>query len=296
MKVNNINILFFLFLMMAVGTTSAQQDPNYTFYRFNMNLINPAFAGAMDKTNIGLNVRSQWASIEGAPETQSLIFGTPVGKNVGVGLSVINDKTFVENQTSVSLDFSYKLKLNEGNDLYFGIKGGFASYDVNTDGLMTYGIQQDMSLMDIDGRFNPNVGAGLYLKNEKYFLSLSVPKILTPDRLEQSDGLARLGVEKVHLYLTGGYDFLLSENVIFKPTALLRYVSASPISLDLTTLVEFHERFGLGAAYRLDESVSGLFLFRTDWFDIGYAYEIAVENPIRGSDKGTHEVMMQITF
>lgn len=288
-------VLIVLFIV-AVGSLSAQQDPNYTFYRFNMNIINPAYAGASETTDVGLNIRSQWAGVPGAPETQSLIFGTSVGKKVGVGLSVVNDKTFIENQTSVALDFSYKLKLNENNELFFGIKGGFTSYDVNTDGLLTYGIQQDMSLMNIDGRFNPNVGAGLYLKNDNYFISFSVPKILTPDRLEQNNDQARLGVDKVHYYLAGGYDFTLSESVKLKPSVLLRHVNASPISLDITSLVEFNNRFDIGAAYRLDESVSGLLIFKTGWLDIGYAYEVALENPVRNSDNGTHEIMMQLSF
>lgn len=126
MKFNSICIWFSMVSLLVVGTLSAQQDPNYTFYRFNMNVINPAFAGAGEATNIGLNVRSQWAGVQGAPETQTLVFGTPIGKNVGVGLSVVNDKTFIEDQTSVSLDFSYKLKLDEAHDVYFGLKGGFA--------------------------------------------------------------------------------------------------------------------------------------------------------------------------
>lgn len=283
-------------LMLTVVSLTAQQDPNYTFYRFNMNIINPAYAGSSEMTEVGLNIRSQWASVQGAPETQSLVFGTSVGKNVGIGFSAINDKTFIENQTSIALDFSYKLKINENNELFFGIKGGFTSYDVNTEGLLTYGIQQDMSLMNIDGRFNPNVGAGLYLKNENYFVSLSVPKILTPDRLEQNDGLARLGIDKVHYYLSGGYDFLLSKNIALKPSALLRHVDSAPISLDFTVLSEFNNRFGIGAAYRLDESVSGLFIFKTGWIDIGYAYEIALQNPISNSDNGSHEIMMSLSF
>jgi type IX secretion system PorP/SprF family membrane protein len=283
-----------LLLTLSFISLAAQQEPNYTFYRFNMNLINPAYAGASDMTEIGLNIRSQWAGVQGAPETQSLVFGTSLGKNVGIGLSIVNDKTFIENQTSVALDFSYKLKINENNDLFFGIKGSFASYDANTEGLLTYGIQQDMSLMNIDGRFNPNVGTGVYLKNENYFLSFSIPKILTPDRLEQSEGLARLGIDKVHYYLAGGYDFSLSESTVLKPSVLFRYVDASPVSLDFTTLVEFNSRFDIGAAYRLAESISGLLLFKAGWVDIGYAYEVALENPIRNSDNGTHEIIMSL--
>lgn len=293
MKITNIYIA--LILMLCVNMLSAQQDPNYTFYRYNMNLINPAFAGASGETSLGINIRSQWASVEGAPETQSFIFGTPMGNNLGLGVSIINDKTFIETQTSLALDFSYKLKLNEVYDLYFGLKAGFNSYDANTAGLTTYGIQSDPSLMNLEGQFSPNIGAGVYLKHEDYFISLSVPKVLSPDRLEEENGIARLSNDRIHMYLSGGYNVALGNGIMLKPTALIRYVNASPLSLDLTAMLEFNDRFDLGAAYRLNESVSGIFIFKTkSWLEIGYAYEVALESSVRNIDNGTHEIMFNL--
>src|SRR5690606_193407 len=240
----------------STSIMNAQQDPNYTLYRYTMNLINPAYAGANKTTDLGINVRSQWANVKGAPQTQSLIFGTPMGKNVGLGVSIISDKTFIEKQTSIALDFSYHLKLNEKYDLYFGLKGGFNSYNANTEGLVTYGIGQDPKLMGLNGRLNPNVGAGIYLKHADYFLSVSVPKILSSDRLEEENGIATLGSGRSHIYLAGGYDFPLGGTTVFKPSVLFRYVNASPLSVDLTGMFEFNNNFDLGAAYRVDESVS----------------------------------------
>ena len=248
-------------MLLALCKVAAQQDPNYTLYVFNMNLINPAYAGANETTNLGLNIRSQWSNVKGAPETQSFIFGTPVGKNTGVGLSIISDKTFIEKQTSVAADFSYRLQLSESLELFLGLKAGFNSYNANTDGLITYGIQQDPNLMNLNGRFNPNFGAGAYLKHEDYFVSLSIPKILTNDRLAQDDGIARTGSDRQHIYLAGGYHIPLSENTILKPSVLLRYVDASPLSVDITGLIAFNKSFDFGAAYRVDESISGLAIF-----------------------------------
>lgn len=82
--------------LFAVTNLEAQQDPNYSFYGYNMNLINPAFAGTEEKTNVGLNMRSQWAGVKGAPQTQSIFFGTPTTNKLGIGVSIINDKTFIE--------------------------------------------------------------------------------------------------------------------------------------------------------------------------------------------------------
>lgn len=273
----------------------AQQDPNYTLYGYTMNLINPAYAGSEGTTDLGLNVRSQWSNVKGAPQTQSFIFGTPVGKNVGLGLSVISDQTFIEKQTSIGLDFSYHLRLDDVHELYFGLKGSFNSYSANTEGLVTYGIGQDPKLMGLSGRFNPNFGAGIYLKHADYFLSVSVPRLLNSDRLEEENGIATLGPNRSHMYMAGGYNFALGGNTVFKPSVLLRYVNASPLSVDLTGVFEFNNSFELGAAYRIEESISGLVLFRASKsMQIGYAYESSLQNSIQGIENGTHEIMMSL--
>ena len=292
MKFNSLYII--VILLLSTGL-SAQQDPNYTFYRYNMNIYNPAYAGSSEAAEINLGLRSQWASVQGAPESQSAIFGMPVGKNVGIGVSILNDKTFIEQQTWLAVDFSYRLQLNEMTDLYFGIKGSANSYDANTQGLITYGVGQDGTLMDYESRFTPNVGAGAYLKGTRYFLSLSVPKILSPERLQERNGNAFVGDDRLHAYLSGGYDFILGKTLDLKTMAMVRYQDSSPVSVELTGILDFGQKFELGTSYRYDESISGLFLFNiSTGFKIGYAYETALQNQIDGLDNATHELFFQV--
>lgn len=290
-----INIKFLIAALLLATGLSAQQDPNYTFYRYNMNIYNPAYAGSNEGAELTLGLRSQWAGVEGAPESQSAIFGMPVGKNVGIGVSILNDKTFIEQQTWLAVDFSYRVTLNEVTDLYFGIKGSANSYNANTQGLITYGVGQDGTLMDYEGRFTPNVGAGAYLKGTRYFLSLSVPKFLSPERLKERNGNAFIGDDRLHAYLSGGYDFILSKTLDLKTVAMIRYQDSSPVSLELTGILNFGQRFELGTSYRYDESISGLFLFNiSNGFKIGYAYETATQNQISSIDHATHELFMRI--
>lgn len=300
------SILYAGLLFTGISVT-AQQDPNYIFYRYSMNLINPAFAGAHDaiegKNNsngieIGLNLRSQWLGIDGAPETKSLFFGMGLGKNLGLGISVINDQTFIENQTFVGVDVSYKVKLSRGSELYLGIKAGANSYDVNTAGLTASGIGTDPSLMNLEGNFSPNIGAGAYLKGESYFLTFSIPKILTPARIEQSNGLAQLGRNAIHMYLSGGYDIVLDRDVMLKPSAMVRYVDAAPLSIDLTGLISFNNTIDVGVSYRVDESISALAVVNAlNWLDFGYAYELSVDNSITTSGStGSHELFIKLVL
>ncbi len=290
-----IKIYTVLALSLCCGLSSAQQDPKYSMYRYGMNLINPAYAGSGEKSELGLNFRDQWAGVEGAPETQSLFFGMPMGKNVGLGTSIINDKTFIEEQTALFLDFSYRLKLNDSTRLYLGLKTGFDSYNINTAGLTTYGISADPSLTNLDDSFRFNVGAGAYLKNKNYFISLSVPKLLQSNRLENNDGTARLNKMRIHVYLAGGYAIPMSSSIMFKPTVLARYVPATPFSFDMTALFDFSEQIEVGAAYRVNESFGGVFMLKTiKWFDLGYAYEVPLESSVQSIDNGTHEIMVKI--
>nr|WP_293300048.1 type IX secretion system membrane protein PorP/SprF [Allomuricauda sp.] len=293
---NLINKLQILLAAMAfTATVSAQQDPNYTFYRYNMNIYNPAFAGSSEAAEFSLGIRSQWAGIEGAPESQSAIFGMPMGKNVGLGASILNDRTFIEQQTWVAIDISYYIDLDEEHRLYFGIKGSANSYDANTNGLVTYGVGQDGALTDYESRFTPNVGAGAYMKHDRYFVSLSAPKLLTPDRLQERDGNAYLGADRMHAYLSGGYSFFLGKTLDLKTMGMFRYVDASPISLEVTGILDFGERFEFGASYRHDESISGLVLFNvSNGFNLGYAYETSIQNSIDGLDNNTHELFMRL--
>ena len=276
-------------------SAQAQQDPNYTFYRYNMNIYNPAFAGSSEATEFTLGIRSQWAGVEGAPESQSAIFGMPVGKKLGLGVSILNDKTFIERQTWMAIDVSYYIDLDDELRLYFGIKGSANSYDANTDGLVTYGVGQDGALTGYKSRFTPNVGAGAYLKHDRYFVSLSAPKLLTPDRMQERDGNAYLGKDRRHAYLSGGYTFILGKTLDLKTMGMFRYVDASPMSLELTGILDFGERFEFGASYRFDESISGLFLFNvSNGFNLGYAYETAMQSSIDGLDHNTHELFMRL--
>ena len=293
----NLILVLTLILTLCPMSINAQQDPHYTFYRYNMNLINPAYAGSSEGAELTLGLRSQWAGVEGAPESQSALFSMPVGSNVGLGVSILNDQTFIENQTWVGVDFSYELTLNNEYTLFFGLKASGNSYSANTAGLITYSMGQDGTLMDFENRFTPNVGAGVYLKHERFFISLSAPKLLTPDRLEERDGSAYLSTDKRHVYLAGGYDFALGKNLKLQTSSMLRYVEASPISWDLTSILDFGQRFKFGTSYRLNEALSGMFMFDvSSGFHIGYAYEAALENAINDVDNSSHELFMRLTM
>ena len=77
-------------------------------YRYNMNVINPAYAGAEASNMLSLLSRRQWSQMEDA-NTIAFAYSSARENNVGLGLSVVSDRVFIEQQTFAYIDFSYKL-------------------------------------------------------------------------------------------------------------------------------------------------------------------------------------------
>ena len=64
------SVVLLLILGLGLGTLEghSQQDPQYTQYMYNMNIVNPAYAGSRGTLSMGLLGRLQWVGIEGAPK------------------------------------------------------------------------------------------------------------------------------------------------------------------------------------------------------------------------------------
>jgi type IX secretion system PorP/SprF family membrane protein len=288
-----INILAVKLLLFS-SALFAQQESIFTMYRYHMNIINPAYAGVNNETLFLGSIRKQWTGIKDSPETQAFSFGTTVGRNLGIGISMVNDKTFIEKQTMVGIDFSYKLKMNEKADLYLGIKAGSNFYDINTSGIQTYNLQADPALTSISN-YNPNVGVGVLLKGQKYFISFSVPKMLNKQGAKNQDGYASVVTESPHIYLSVGYDFNLNSNgsTVLKPSFLMRYLNNAPVSFDINTILQIQNNFEIGATYRNNSIFAGIFDFTVSKkMMIGYVYEFST-TPEFASAKNSNEFFIR---
>lgn len=287
-----------LALLLTSSALMAQQETAYTFYRQHMNLVNPAYAGMDSITVATSTLRKQWTGVADAPETQAVSFGTNLGKNLGFGMTVINDKTFIEKQTYVSLDFSYKLKMSETADFYFGMKAGGNFYDVNTSGLETYNIQSDPALGSIN-TFNPNIGVGAVYKEGPMYVSLSIPRLLNTKKAKNELGYSMVVTDSPHIYLSGGYDFPLQgefSTLVLKPSVMLRYVAGAPVSLDLTAMLQIDKTFELGGMYRTDKAYAAMAtVLISNRFLFGFAYEMSTQ-PTLAAARNTNEILLQFRF
>lgn len=278
-------------------SATAQQDPHYTQYMYNMNVINPAYAGSKENLSMGLLYRKQWVDIQGAPETFTFSGHTPIGKNVGLGLSAISDKIGPVNEQNLYADFSYTLNLGGEHKLAFGIKAGATFHKV---GLFS-DIGNGFVPQPNDPAFSENVdnvylnfGSGLFYYTDNYYFAVSVPNMFKAKHLDVRDnGQEReFGSETQHYFITGGYVFDLSPNVKFKPFAMLKTAFGAPSSVDVSTNFLFNERFEIGATYRLEDSFGAMVNFAvTPSIRIGYAYDHIVSD-LNVTTPASHEIIL----
>ncbi|WP_055444036.1 type IX secretion system membrane protein PorP/SprF [Lacinutrix himadriensis] len=289
--------LAIVFVLGVFISANAQQDPQYTQYMYNMNVVNPAYAGSKENLAFGLLYRSQWVGVEDAPKTATFSVHSPVGKNVGLGLSVISDQIGPVEENNVYADVSYTLNLNKSHKLAFGIKGGATFQKIGLFSEVGNGYVPDAS----DEAFGQdasnthlNLGAGLFYYTDRYYVSLAVPNMLKNTYLDVTNNGQeyQYGSDVMHYFLSAGYVFNLSENTKFKPSFLLKSAFDAPTSLDVSANVLFFEKLELGATYRLEDAIGAMVNFAiTPELRIGYAYDYTTSE-LDVVTSGSHEIML----
>jgi len=261
---------------------------------YNMNVVNPAYAGSRGTLSLGLLGRTQWTSVDGAPKTFTFDAHAPVGEKVGVGLSIISDEIGPSKEQNIYADVSYTLTTSDVGRLAFGLKAGVTLLDVNLlDATLPESSTGNDPLFDenINDAF-PNFGAGVYYYTDKWYAGFSVPNILKSEHMDK-DYINTKASEEVHYFLTGGYVFDLSSTLKFKPSLMFKGVAGAPVSVDINANFLMYERFEVGASYRIEDSISLLFNFGvTPDFRIGYAYDYTISEFSNSNTAGSHEIIL----
>ena len=270
----------------------AQQDPHYTQYMYNMSVMNPAYAGSKENLSLGLLHRKQWVEIEDAPTTTTFFGHAPVGKNVGMGLSVISDKIGPVEENNIYADFSYTLNLGGEHKLAFGLKTGLTLHKVSLfdEVYPTLPDEFDPAFSENTSNSYFNIGSGLFYYTNKYYLGFSIPNLMKSKHLDFNG--REFGSEVSHYFVTGGYVFDINDNVKFKPFFMMKSAFEAPTSWDLSANFLFNEKFEIGGTYRLEDSFGAMVNYAiTPNIKLGYAYDHIVSD-LNVTTPSSHEIIL----
>tara|TARA_R110002049_G_scaffold58866_2_gene159598 strand:- start:15689 stop:16606 length:918 start_codon:yes stop_codon:yes gene_type:complete len=267
-------------LFSMIAGLYAQQDAQYTQYMYNTMSVNPAYAGSRGQLSIAALYRSQWVGLEGAPKTQTLNLHSPIrNSRLGYGISIINDNIGdgVVQETQFDAVLSYTVDVSLDAKLSFGLKVGGNMLSLDFNGLNNFdaeNIQGD----NIDNKFSPNFGVGVYYHTDKFYAGLSAPNLVETQYFDNAqrdpNSVQFLSAERMNFYVITGYVFDLNNNFKFKPALLTKVVGGAPLQLDISASFLFNDKFSFGAAYRWDAALSGMVGFQlSDQFMVGLAYD-----------------------
>jgi len=240
----NLEILLCTVFAFISIEASAQQDAQYTQYMYNTVSVNPGYAGSRGHMSIAGLYRNQWLGLEGAPETQTFNIHTPIGyRGLGLGLSFVNDVIGPTSESYFDVDVSYTIPTSKEGKLSFGLKASAHLLDVRFSEL-----NQDASTgadptlqQNIDNRFSPNFGAGVYYHTERFYAGVSIPRFLETTHFQESS--LSTAAEQMNFYVITGYVWDLSPFLKFKPTILTKAVRGAPLQVDLSANFMFNEKF-----------------------------------------------------
>lgn len=274
----------------------AQQDIMISQYMFNGLFLNPAYSGSHRHTEATLLHRRQWLNFPGAPVTNIFGIDAPIAKQkMGLGFLFASESIGATDQVDLFGNYSYHLKVGKGK-LSLGLRAGGSLVSANLSQLKTNQLG-DEAFSNIQTRFLPKFGTGIYYYTKKYYAGLSIPTLIAYESgrsfgvdLNASTTMRR------HFFLTGGYVFEISDAVKLKPSTLIKYEPSAPLQADINLNVLLNNVFWIGVSYRTGEAAVSIIEYQINqMFRIGYAYDYNLTE-IRKFSSGSHEIMFGINF
>lgn len=292
-------LIHFIFICCCAATQlTAQQLPNFTIYRDQWNVINPAalsnnyIINEMNYT-IGGSYRRNWLNVKDAPQTQILNFEMVwEDRNAVIGAHVINDRTGKLGQTGFYGNYAYILDMGGRTDraLVIGLGAGLVQYAAKLSEIDFPDLSNRPSIND--NLMYPDFSLGAFFYEEdNYYLGVSVPQVFGLDTRFVSEN-GRYDVKRLpHIYAVAGKyinSFLGNSTSFFELSGWARYVPNAPFSLDVNGRWQISELYWVGLGMGVaagQEQLTGSVKVETGFvlgeqvrlengqFKLGFAYE-----------------------
>lgn len=290
----------------------AQQDAQFSQYMFNGIYINPAYAGYREQLNMHAFYRNQWTGIEGSPKTISVAVDAIANNgNVGLALQLSSDQLGAQRNLATYANYAYRLRTNEEGTSRLALGFGVGAVQLGINGaLLNPNDPEPDQPSGMQSTIVPDARVGIFYSNEKFYAGLSADNLVS--QYIDIDKYAYIAQPKPHYYLTAGMLVPVTQDMLIKPSFLLKDDRGGPTSLDVNAFLIMGSRFWLGGSYRtgiklyskdylqkdlsnLNSAVAAVQFLPTENYRIGYAYDFAI-GALKGYGGGTHEISFSYFF
>ena len=288
-------LLCWLLLFISILVLKSQQDPQFSQNRLNLTAVNPGGAGASNLINIYLLNRFQWVGFPGAPVTTVFNVDASVrliGKNDGLGMSIMNDVIGYEKNVSVGINYAWRKQVGAGN-LGSGISLGIMNKNLKPGWTALEG-SENVNLSDPaipvkeTNGVVADIGAGLFYQHRSYYLSLSAKHLNQPSYSYEQTGSYSI---RRHYYFMGGYNIRMNGMFEMLPSLFLK-TDASAWQADLDVLLQYDKRIWGGIGYRPGDAVKLMMGAELrNGIRFSYAYDLST-SALSRYNSGSHELFL----
>jgi type IX secretion system PorP/SprF family membrane protein len=111
--------------------------------------------------------------------------------------------------------------------------------------------------------------------------------------IEKASDESVYGTLARHFYAMAGVAIPFSDNLVFRPSTLVKYTKDAPVQVDLNASFLIRKVLWLGASYRTKRAVVLMAeVVIAERLRIGYSYDIYM-NEIQQYNRGSHEIMLE---
>lgn len=242
--------LAILLLLVVTGTcVTGQQFPISSHYFVNPYSLNPAFAGAFNRSELFMNFRNDWSDIEGSPQTFRINGFVPVVKNMYLGGEVYADFADIFYRLKAGLSYTYRLEVGDEQNLSFGLAGQFYQGVIRLDQANVD--LDDPVLRNLDRLFNSsfNSSFGLVYNHRNLHVAFGMPVMFRTKDAYSNSSIGKFAFERAYdFYVLNRFN--IHQNWDFQPSILFRKTVNQPMIFDVSTMFIYDNQLWMGVLYR----------------------------------------------
>lgn len=265
-------------------------------------IFNPAYVASNNDVNVQMLYRNQWLTLNGAPQSQSLIADLPIPYiNGGFGINITNDVIGEQRLTSAALAYKYKLQLSEYAKIGFGLQAGAFQYQLNGDNLITPTGNYESTVFHNDNilpnivvnAYQPKITAGINFTNNFLTTGLAVNYLLNAKIAGSNNESFKKYNIIPHYSFNMAINFSITDNIEIKP-ALFVHSDLNVHQISSMLRMSFGN-FDAGLGYRgytkssNDSVIILMGLKVVENLLLRYSYDLGLSN-LNNSHFGSHEV------
>lgn len=284
--------LLIAYVLIIIANANAQQQPRISNYLSNPYIINKAYTGYSNETEVRLLAQTFFMGFSDKnPGMQSLNI-TNRTDSYGFGIALTNDCFGNTGSLGLGITYAYHIDMRD-NALSFALSPKFTQFGMDQSTYIYFDDNDDVISNARESKLVFDADFGLLFYSDYYSAGISINNLLEPNI--SLAGNTSDENKLIRTYnLIGAYNHTINNEIKVEPSILLVY---SPLNIYYDVNVRTHLKniFQIGAGYKQTQTLSVMFGIDYKNYIFAYSYDHSLSS-VAKFNSGSHEICIGIRF